>query len=91
MSTSLTVQSGPFTFSTKGELDAIRLDFKAKATSFNAGLSSASVNGQSFTFSYAGVEYRREEFAMLLQDAYLQLGISDYGAPPSATRVTRFC
>ena len=91
MSSSLTVQSGPFTFSTKADLDAIRLDFRAKATSFNSGLSSASVNGQSFTFSYAGVEYPREQFAQLLQDAYCQLGDTSYGVPQPNRAVNRFC
>jgi hypothetical protein len=88
---SLTVQSGPLRFSTKADLDQLRLKFRADADSFNTGLTSASVNGQSFSFNLGGVQYSREEYGDLLAAAYNQLGIYDYGTPSSTRRAASFC
>ncbi len=77
-----TVTSGPFTFMTRTQLDAIRVAFTGDAPEYTRGLAGASVNGQSFTFTHSGVEYQREEFAAALQDAYCQLGETKYGCPP---------
>lgn len=79
---SLTVVTGPFTFMTKAQLDLVRLKFAANAPEYSFGLAGANVNGQSFTFTHSGVEYAREEFAALLQHAYWQLGVTEYGFPP---------
>lgn len=86
----LTVQSGPFRFCTKSQLDQIRLKFAAEAASFNSGLAGAAINGSSFTFSHAGREYSREQFGDALAAAYNQLGVSDYGHPTGNRATTRF-
>lgn len=85
-----TVLSGPFTFMVKSQLDAIRLAFTADAPTYTRDLAGASVNGESFTFSHNGVEYAREEFAGLLQDAYVQLGETKYGYPPGNRTAANF-
>lgn len=77
-----TVTRGPFTFMVKSQLDVIRTAYAAQAPAYSRDLAGASVNGQSFTFFHDGVEYQREEFAALLQDAYCQLGETKYGRPP---------
>lgn len=84
------VTSGPFTFMSRAQLDAIRVAFAADAPNYSRSLAGASVNGQSFTFSHGGVEYQREEFAGLLQDAYCQLGETRYGCPPGNRTAARF-
>ena len=78
---SQTVTSGPFTFYPRSRLDEIRVAFVATTPDYTRGLAGASVNGESFTFFHDGVEYQREEFAALLQDAYIQLGETKYGYP----------
>lgn len=90
MSTLPTVQFGPFRFCTKAQLDAVRLTFTADASSFNQGLASASVNGQSYAFSYQGRDYSREEFGDHLAAAYCSLGVYDYGTPAPTRSVARF-
>ncbi len=86
----LTVIRGPFTFMSKAQLDAIRVAFAADAPSYTRDLAGASVNGESFTFTHSGVEYSREEFAGLLQDAYWQIGETRYGEPPGNRTAARF-
>lgn len=66
---------------TLAQLDAIRVAYAADAPTYTRDLAGSSVNGQSFTFFHDGVEYQREEFASLLQDAYCQLGQTKYGYP----------
>ncbi len=90
MSTLPTVTFGPFRFSTKAQLDAVRLKFTAEADSFNQGLVSASVNGQSFAFAHGGITYSREEFGDALAAAYCSLGIYDYGTPAGNRVAARF-
>ena len=90
MSTLPTVQFGPFRFCTRAQLDAVRLKFTADAAAFNQGLSSASVNGQSFSFNYQGVAYSREEFGDQIAAAYCALGIYDYGTPAPNRSAARF-
>lgn len=75
------VTSGPFTFMVKAQLDATRIKFAGTVPEYDRGLAGASMNGQSFTFTHSGVTYHREEFASLLQDAYCQLGITEFGCP----------
>lgn len=87
---SLTVRYGPFTFMTKTQLDAARAAFVADTPEYSRGLAGASVNGQSFTFTHSGVEYTREEYAALLQDAYQQIGETKYGTPPGNRTAARF-
>jgi hypothetical protein len=85
-----TVTRGPFTFMTKAQLDAIRVAFAADVPEYTRGLAGGNVNGQSFTFFHDGVEYQREEFAGLLQDAYVQLGDTRYGYPPGNRTAASF-
>lgn len=89
MSTS-TVQSGVYRFFTKAELDQERLRYKATVKTANTQLTSASVNGQSYTVQVNGREMTLEQWGDALADAYNQLGISDYGVPTSNRRVSRF-
>lgn len=85
-----TVPFGPFRFSTKGDLDAARIAFRAQASSFNSGLVGASVNGQSFQFSAPdGTPMTREEYGDHLAAAYCSLGITDYGTPSPSRTVAR--
>lgn len=90
MSTLPVVTFGPFRFCTRSQLDALRLKFTAEADSFNQGLASASVNGQSYAFSYQGRDYSREEFGDHLAAAYCALGVYDYGVPAPRSAVARF-
>lgn len=85
-----TVTAGPFTFMSRAQLDVIRIAFAGDSPEYTRGLAGASVNGQSFTFTHSGVEYQREEFAGLLQDAYVQLGETKYGCPPGNRTAARF-
>ena len=87
---SQTVTRGPFTFIAKSQLDAIRETFAATPPAYSRDLAGASVNGESFTFTHSGVEYQREEFAALLQDAYWQLGDTRYGCPPGNRTAASF-
>lgn len=75
---------------TKARLDEIRIAFVASTPAYTRDIAGASVNGQSFTFYYDGVEYHREEFAALLQDAYCQLGDTRYGVPEGNRTVACF-
>jgi hypothetical protein len=85
-----TVTRGPFCFMSRTQLDAIRVAFAADAPTYTRSLAGASVNGQSFTFSHDGVEYHREEFASLLQDAYCQIGVTTWGTPAGNRTAARF-
>jgi hypothetical protein len=76
-----TVATGPFTFMTEAQLDQIRIKFASSTPSYDRALAGASVNGESFTFTHSGATYQREEFASLLQDAYLQIGVTKWGLP----------
>lgn len=82
------VQSGPFRFSTKAQLDTVREQFVAAADSFNDRLLSSSINGHSFSFG--GRDYTREEFGDMLAAAYCSLGDYTYGTPQSNKAVVRF-
>ena len=85
-----TVPFGPFVFSTKADLDAARIAFKAQSANFNSGLIGASINGQSYQFTAPdGLLYSREEYGAHLQAAYLSLGITDYGEPSPTRTVAR--
>ena len=83
------VQSGPFRFCTKAQLDEVREQFAAAAGSFNDRLVGSSGNGHSFTFG--GRDYTREEFGDQLAYAYNQLGDYRYGTPASNKAAIRFC
>lgn len=85
-----TVTRGPFTFMVKSQLDTIRVAFAASTPAYTRDLAGASVNGESFTFFHDGVEYQREEFAALLQDAYCQIGETRYGYPPGNRTAAMF-
>lgn len=85
-----TVQSGPYRFFTKAELDQERLRYKEQVKSANTQLAGSSINGQSFTFNVGGREMSLAEWANALADAYQQLGITEYGAPESNRRSTAF-
>lgn len=74
----------------KSQLDPIRIAFAADVPTYTRDLAGASVNGQSFTFAHNGIEYTREEFAALLQDAYAQLGDTRYGLPPGNRTAASF-
>lgn len=78
-----TVTRGPFTFRTRAQLDVIRAEFVTRTPDYGQALTSASINGQSYQFGTATYTY--EEFAAYLQDAYLQLGVTDYGTPGGRT------
>jgi len=84
----LLVQSGPFRFCTKANLDAVREQFTAAAPAFNDRLISSSVNGNSFSFG--GRDYTREEFGDMLAAAYCTLGEYKYGIPQSNRAAIRF-
>ena len=88
MSTLPTVQFGPFRTYTKGDLDAVRFEWKAQRPSISGRLTSASVNGQSYTIG--GVEFAREEALDHLAAAYCSLGIYDYGQPAGNRAVALF-
>lgn len=75
---------------TRPQLDALRVAFAASGPAYSRDLAGASVNGESFTFFHDGVEYQREEYAGLLQDAYCQLGETKYGYPPGNRTAARF-
>lgn len=82
------VQSGPFRFCTKAQLDEVRDQFAASAGTFNDRLLGSSQNGQSFTFG--GRDYTREEFGDMLAAAYCSLGEYRYGTPQSNRAAIRF-
>lgn len=73
--------SGPFTFMTERQLDAIRIAFAADAPVYDRELAGGQVNGESFQFTHAGVSYQRTEFASLLHAAYWDLGVTQHGWP----------
>jgi hypothetical protein len=85
-----TVQSGLYRFFSKVQLDQERLRYVEQVRAANTNLSSASVNGQSFTFAVGGRELTLEQWGDTLADAYNQLGIYDYGAPTPRTLSSRF-
>ena len=85
------VQSGPFGGCTLQQINQARIEFTGGASTFNSGLSGASINGQSFQFMAPDQrEYTRAEYWNHLQGAYVQLGITDYGFPTPARSVIRF-
>ena len=82
--------SGPFTFMTEPQLDAIRRAFAADAPAYARDLAGAQINGQSFQFTHSGVEYSRTEFASLLLAAYWDIGVTKYGTPARNRSAARF-
>jgi hypothetical protein len=85
-----TVQRGLYRFFTKPLLDAERIRYIQQVQASNTQLAASSVNGQSFTFQVSGREIPLEQMADILADAYLQLGIMDYGVPTPTKTVSRF-
>ena len=85
-----TVQSGLYRFFTQAELNTERLRYKDEVKKSNSSLVGASINGQSYQFSSAGREMTLPEWADELAAAYLQLGITDYGAPSPNSALARF-
>jgi hypothetical protein len=86
----LTVQSGLYRFFTQAELNTERLRYKDEVKKSNSSLVGASINGQSYQFSSAGREMTLTEWGDELADAYLQLGVTDYGAPSPNSVSARF-
>lgn len=80
---SQTVQRGPLAFRTRAQLDVIRVEFTTRTPDYGQALTGASINGQSYQFGAA--TYTAEEFAAILQDAYCQLGVTQYGTPAGTT------
>ena len=85
------VTQGPFGGCTRAQLDLARLEFTKTASSFNSGLTGASINGQSYQFATPdGREYTRAEYWAQLQAAYCQLGVTDFGTPAGNRSSIRF-
>lgn len=87
---STVVQSGLYRFFTKAQLDSERLRYIEQVRASNTLLASATVNGQSYTFTTGGRELTLEQWADALADAYCQLGVTDYGVPTPNKTVSRF-
>lgn len=77
------VTRGPLAFRTRAQLDVLRVDFTSRTPDYGQALTGSSINGQSYQFGTA--TYSTEEFASILQDAYLQLGVTTYGVPAGTT------
>lgn len=86
----LTVQSGLYRFFTQAELNTERLRYKDEVKKSNSSLVGASINGQSYQFSSAGREMTLTEWGDELAAAYLQFGVTDYGAPSPNSVSARF-
>lgn len=84
---SQTVSFGLYRFFSRAQLDAERNRYIAEVQKANTQLSSASINGQSFTFNVAGRELSLAEWGDALAAAYNDLGEFKYGTP-SPDRVT---